>query len=80
MRTLTSTGDFDRVSRENICWRVSLSGSRVVALWSTFSDVISLPPVKRHWFLGEVRRVADEEFGGKVEMPMLTTVYTARRV
>ena len=80
LAALRSVGRFDRILREDIRWRVTLTTARVVALWATFSDVIVLPPRKRRWFLTGLAAVADDNFGGKVSIPMLTYLYTARRV
>jgi len=71
---------FDRISREDVRWTVTLRTAQVRALWGTFSEVVTLPPKKREWFLTELGRVVDDQFGGKVEIPMLTPLYTARRV
>ncbi len=76
---LRSSGDFERISCELVRWKVERTSAEVTELWSTFSEVISLAPKRRRWFLTEMRRVADEEFGGKVVIPILTPVYTARR-
>ncbi len=79
LATLRSVGAFERVSCELIRWNVTLSAAHVTALWSTFSEVVSLPPRRRAWFLGELHRIAVEQFGGRVAFPMLTPLYTARR-
>ncbi|MGC2789677.1 MAG: class I SAM-dependent methyltransferase [Thermoplasmata archaeon] len=77
---IKSVDRFDRVSRQDFHWRVKLDTARVSALWGTFSDVLVLPPKKRRWFLSELGRVVDEQFGGNVEIPVLTPLYTARRI
>ena len=78
LATLRS-GDFERVSSELIRWKVSLTAAHVTALWSTFSEVISMPIRRREWFLRELHRIAKEQFGGTVEIPVLTPLYTGRR-
>ncbi len=80
LRALETVGMFDRISREDVRWAVTLRTARVRALWGTFSEVVTLPSPKREWFLTELGRVVDDQFGGKVEIPMLTPLYTARRV
>jgi SAM-dependent methyltransferase len=77
---LRSLGRFDRVSREEIRWKVALTTSRVQSLWGSFSDTILLPPAKRRWFLTELGRIVDDQFGGRVEVPIRTPIYTARRI
>lgn len=80
MAALKSVGKFDYISREDIRWTVALPTARVKALWGTFSDVLTLPPQKRNWFLNELAKVVDERFEGRVEFPMLSPIYTARKV
>lgn len=80
LAALRSVGKFDHVSREDIRWSVTLETPRVTALWGTFSDTLLLPPRTRRWFLSELGRVVDERFGGKVEVPIRTPIYTARRI
>lgn len=79
LETLRSGGDFERASTELIRWRATLTAERVTAIWSTFADVIALPSRRRRWFLDELHRIAQEQFAGRVEIPMLTPLYTARR-
>jgi len=80
IRALESVGKFDLVSREDVRWSVTLGTARLKALWGTFSDVVTLSPSKRRWFLSELGRIADERFGGRVELPILTPIYVARKI
>jgi SAM-dependent methyltransferase len=77
---LRSTKAFDRIRREEIRWSVTLPTERIVNLWATFSDTATLPAPKRRWFLTELGRRVDEGYGGRVVLPILTPVYTARRL
>jgi len=79
LHALKTVGRFDRVSREDIRWTVTMRTARVTALWASFSDIATLPPRTRDRFLRELGRVSDEEFGGQVAFPILTPIYTARR-
>ena len=76
---LRSVGRFERIAREQVRREVTIPTARVQALWSTFSEIATLSPRTRAWFLGELGRLADEEFGGSVTLPTVTTVYTAQR-
>jgi len=76
---MRSVGQFDRISREDIQWSVTLKTGQVRALWGTFSDILVLPPPKRRWFLLNIGRIVEEEFDGEVKIPILTYIYTARR-
>jgi SAM-dependent methyltransferase len=79
LRALRSVERFDHISREDIRSTVTLSSRRVQALWGTFSEVVTLPPRRRAWFLTELKRIADEQFDGEVTFPILTPLYTARK-
>jgi SAM-dependent methyltransferase len=62
-------------------WRRSLTyeTARLVDLYSTFSPIQALEPDSRRKFLHSLGRIADEKFGGQVERPFMTVLYTARR-
>jgi SAM-dependent methyltransferase len=77
---LESLGTFERIAREDIRWTVTLRTPRVQALWASFSEIVTLSPRKRDRFLAELGRLVDGRFDGRVEIPMLTPVYTARRI
>jgi SAM-dependent methyltransferase len=79
IRALKSIAQFEHVAREDVRWSVRLSTARVQALWGTFSDIVTLRPSRRNWFLRDLGRIVDQQFGGVVEIPVLTPVYTARR-
>jgi SAM-dependent methyltransferase len=76
---LESVDAFERISREEIRWTVALRTERVQALWGSFSEIVTLAPGKRAWFLTELGRIVDDQFEGTVELPVLTPIYTARR-
>jgi SAM-dependent methyltransferase len=48
------------------------------ALYGTFSPIARLPEAEREELLDAVAEVAAREFGGVVERPLLTALYTAR--
>jgi SAM-dependent methyltransferase len=62
-------------------WSSSLTcdTGRLVALYSTFSPIQALDPNSRQQFLIDLARIADEQFGGQIERPLITMLYTARR-
>jgi SAM-dependent methyltransferase len=76
---LRATGQFERIHREDLHWTATLDTARVRALWGSFSDVMILPARRREWLLRELARVVEEEYGGRVRVPMLVPLYTARR-
>jgi len=79
LAAVASVGAFDRISRTDLRWKATLTADRVVRLWATFSDVAVLPPARRRRLLAGVGRVVREGFGGRVTIPMVTPLYTARR-
>jgi SAM-dependent methyltransferase len=80
IRALESVGKFDRISREDIRWTATLGTDRVTALWGSFSEIATLPARPRERFLQGLTRLVDDRFGGEVTFPVLTPLYTARRV
>jgi SAM-dependent methyltransferase len=76
---LRREGLFDRISFEEIRWQARLSTARVRGLWSTFSEVATLPARKRLRLLAGLAEVMDERFDGSILFPVVTPIYTARR-
>ena len=60
-------------------WELVIDPDQVVALYSTYSNIAAYPPDERRQVLAELRRIADEEFGGRVVRNMITVLYIARR-
>ncbi len=79
LEALRATGHFDRIRLEALHWDVELPSERVQALWGSFSEILVLPYRRRRWFLTELGRVVEEGFSGRVPIPILTPLYTARR-
>ena len=49
------------------------------ALYGTFSPIARLDLERREWILDKVAHIADEEFEGRVERKIRTSLYTARK-
>jgi len=75
-QALTRTGAFDVVDYKIIPWQLTLTADQTVALYATYSDMAARPD--REAVLKELGRIAREEFGGKVERNMTTSVYVGR--
>ena len=62
-------------------WRSSLTcdTAALVALYSTFSPIQALEPKSRQQLLADLARMANEKFGGRVERPLITVLYTAQK-
>lgn len=72
-------GAFEDISHAREAWELVVDADEVVALYSTYSNITALPPDERQGTLAELRRIAADEFGGRVVRNMITTLYTARR-
>jgi SAM-dependent methyltransferase len=71
---------FEQIAYERMPWALTLpSVSAVRALYATYSPITRLDAARRETVLDEIARVADEQFGGRVERNMITALYTARR-
>lgn len=60
-------------------WTLNYDTARLIGLYSTFSPIQALAPERRREVLREIARIADERFGGRVERPFTTVLYTVRR-
>jgi SAM-dependent methyltransferase len=76
---LDATAAFDDVGFDRHSSAVVLGTAEVRALYGTFSSVNVLDASLREALLDAVCRIADEEFGGRVERKLVTAIYTARR-
>jgi SAM-dependent methyltransferase len=76
---LAATGEFDDVAGEVIRWSATFDTEQVRGLYATFSPISRLGPAERQRLLEDLGRIAEDQFGGRVERPMATPVYTARR-
>lgn len=76
---LRASGAFDRISMNSIRWQVRVPAARIVGLWSTFSEVATLPVERRRRLLTRLGRMVEDRFGGAVDLALLTPMYTARR-
>jgi SAM-dependent methyltransferase len=70
---------FEDPEAELIRRRATFDARRIRDLYSTFSPIARLPDAERETLLDAVADVAEREFGGVVERPILTPLYTARR-
>jgi hypothetical protein len=60
-------------------WTREWDTAGIRRLYSTFSPISALEPERREHFLDSVARVAGEQFGGCVEKPLITSLYTGRK-
>jgi SAM-dependent methyltransferase len=70
---------FQDVEHETIRWTLDLDATQTRQLYATYSSIARLPNAQKAAILGEIERIADVEFGGRIERHMVTPIYTARR-
>ena len=70
---------FQDVEHEAERWTLRLDGTQTRRLYETYSNIARLPDSQKESILDEIERIADVEFGGRVERQMVTPIYTAHR-
>jgi SAM-dependent methyltransferase len=70
---------FDDLVYEEIRWTREWDSEGIRGLYSTFSPISALEPERREEFLDSVARIAEADFGGRVEKPLVTSLYAARK-
>ena len=75
---LTAAG-FADPRHDEFRWSRAWDAAGIRALFSTFSPVISLEPDRRQRLLDELERIARDDFADRVEKPLLTSLFTARK-
>jgi SAM-dependent methyltransferase len=70
---------FEAIEPRRIEWEHTWDAAGIRGLFGTFSPVRALPPDRRDALLDEIRRIAEDAFGGRVTKPVVTALYTARK-
>ena len=78
LAALAKTG-FEELEHDLFRWTRAWDTEGIRGLYSTFSPISALSPARHEEFLDAVARVAEVDFGGHVEKPLLTVLYTARK-
>jgi len=76
---LRAGGLFDAIDLDLTRSTLTLDGEGVRGLYGTFSTVTVLEDGARERLLDALVRIAETEFGGRVERRLVTALYTARR-
>jgi SAM-dependent methyltransferase len=63
----------------DVGWAHTWDARGIRDLYSTFSPISALAPERRAALLEEVERIAADDFAGRVEQPLVTSLYTARK-
>ena len=77
VEALRRTGAFDLIEYGSSAWSLELDPEQTVAIYATYSDVTVRRD--REEVLTELRRIARDEFDGRVTRNMTTILYIARR-
>jgi SAM-dependent methyltransferase len=70
---------FEAIEHELLRWSASWDTDGIRALYGTFSPIARVEESRRAEILDEIARIAREDFGGRVERTLVTSLYTARR-
>jgi SAM-dependent methyltransferase len=70
---------FEEGAHSEIRWSREWDTQGIRGLYSTFSPISVLEPERRNEFLDTVARLAEDDFGGRVEKVLVTALYTARK-
>jgi len=70
---------FESSEHELIRWSASWDSKGIRALYATFSPIIRLDAERRTTILDEIACIAEQDFGGRVERTLRTSIYTAQR-
>lgn len=74
------TRHFGEVVSDVWPWTLVLDSAGVRALYATFSNITLLPEDQREEVLDSLARIAEREFGDRVERNMVTAFYAGRRL
>jgi SAM-dependent methyltransferase len=77
LAALERTHAFDNVEHRTSAWSLVLDPDQTAALYATYSNINVRPD--RGAVLTELRRIARDEFQGRVTRNMVTSLYVARR-
>lgn len=70
---------FEDAEHEVVRWCASWDTNGIRALYGTFSPIARLDEVRRAEILDGIARIAERDFGGRVQRTLRTSLYTARR-
>lgn len=77
--TLRDVNAFEKISATIIRGSMVFDTDRLINLYATFSPISRLRLAHRKFILQALKQTADQDFGGHVEMPISTPIYTAQR-
>lgn len=77
---IDAVGLFGPVRHDVIGWTGVHTVAQMRRMFASFSPWLALAPEVRDALLDDMERLAVEEFGGSVERPYLTPIYTTKRL
>jgi SAM-dependent methyltransferase len=77
LTALRATQAFDNIQHHTRAWQITLDPNQVTALYATYSNLSIRPD--RAALLAELKRIAREQFAGRVSRNIVTSLYAARR-
>lgn len=77
--TAMRAAGFADVDHELVAWSANWDTAGIRALYSTFSPIARLGDARKTEILDEIARIAEVDFGDRVERTLLTSIFTARR-
>ena len=70
-------GGFEDIEHETVGWEARWDTAGIRALYGTFSPIARLDDASRNDILDGVARIADRDFGGRVDRTLITSIYSA---
>lgn len=70
---------FESLEHDVVRWDTSWDTEGIRALYGTFSPIARLDDSRKKQILDGIARIAELDFGGRVERTLLTSIFTARR-
>ncbi len=60
-------------------WTMILNTDGIMKLYATFPSISRLEAAEKQRILEELGRIADDKFDGRIELLLVTSLYTAQR-
>ncbi len=70
--------EFENIEVESVVWAVTLDTARMIKLYRTFSPINRLAAGDQQRLLDNLAQLAENQFGGQVEIRVTTPIYTAQ--
>ena len=77
--TALTDARFVDAAYDRIPWTQTFDGQQIREIFSTFSPFLVVDEQRRTEMLDELERIARDDFGDRVEKPIVTALYTARK-